>query len=126
MMPAIPVSSTPASTQTPNGAIYPYPIRYQPYRIEVDATTELSLRDRTSAGLSDFAAGDQINVFGYYNTDGSIQAYLVRDLSKPMQTQSLQLNNIEIVSLSGTSTPATIAVTQEEEPRRAIHLTRIP
>ena len=84
------------------------------YRIEIDATTQLMLRDRTSATLNDFTPGDQINVFGYYNTDGSIQAYLIRDLSEPMQTQTLQLNNVEIVSISGTSIPAMIAVTQEQ------------
>lgn len=107
------VNAGTGGTTKPEPSIYP-PFRYQPYRIEVDASTQLSLRDRTSATLNDFAAGDQINVFGYYNADGSIQAYLVRDLSKPVQTQTLQLNNVEIVSISGTSIPATIAVTQQQ------------
>lgn len=84
-----------------------------PYRIEVSATTQLMLRDRTQASLSDFSQGDQINVFGYYNADGSVQAYLVRDLSKPVQTETLQLNNVMLVSVSNSSTPATLTVTQQ-------------
>lgn len=91
-----------------------YPPQYPGYRIEIDAATQLMLYNRTGAALSDFAAGDQINVFGYYNTDGSIQAYLIRDLSKPVQTQTLQLNNVQIISISGTVPPVTIAVTQEQ------------
>jgi len=84
------------------------------YRIEVNAATRLSLRDRTVATLADFTQGDQVNVFGYYNADGSIQAYLVRDISKPVQTETMQLNNVKIVSISGTAIPATIAVAQEQ------------
>lgn len=84
----------------------------QTYRIEVDSNTEFMLRDRTAAQLSDFSAGDQINVYGYYNTDGSIQAFIVRDLSKPVETTSMQLNNVTLVSVSASTTPATLAVTQ--------------
>ncbi len=82
------------------------------YRIEISATTQIILRDRTQASLSDLAQGDQINVFGFYNADGSVQAYLVRDLSKPAQTETVQLNNVTLVSVSGISLPATLAVTQ--------------
>ena len=82
------------------------------YRIEISATTELMLNDRTPASLSDFAQGDQINVYGYYNTDGSVQAYIVRDTSKPAVTQTMQLDNVTLNSISGTSIPATLTVTQ--------------
>jgi hypothetical protein len=84
------------------------------YRIEIDAATQLMLRDRTTATLGSFAVGDDINVYGYYNTDGSIQAYLIRDTSKPLITQTIQLNNVSLVSVSGTTLPATLAVTQQQ------------
>ncbi len=87
---------------------------YRPYRIEIDASTKLSLRDRTPATLANFSAGDTINVFGYYNADGSIQAYLIRDLSKPAEAQTIQLENLTLLSISGTSAPATLAVTQTQ------------
>lgn len=92
----------------------PYPIRYQPYRIEVDASTRLLLRDRTAATLGNFSPGDQINVFGYYNSDGSIQAYLIRDLSKPAQDEFIQLNNVDLVSISSVTIPATLIVAQTQ------------
>ena len=110
-MPMIPVNASGAAP-----SIYPVPIPMptQAYRIEVDASTELYLRDRTPATLSNFAAGDQINVFGYYNADGSIQAYLVRDLSKPAQSETLQLNNVDLISITTATTPATLVVAQEQ------------
>jgi hypothetical protein len=108
-----------------NGFAYPCPVPPQPpqpeptpsaisYRIEVNSQTGLMLRDRTPATLANFTVGDQINVFGYYNTDGSIQAYLVRDTSKPLENQTLQLNNVTLNSLSGTSIPATLTVVQAQ------------
>jgi hypothetical protein len=97
----------------PNIYLYPHPVQTQAYRIEVDASTELYLRDRTPATLSDFAAGDQINLYGYYNADGSIQAYLVRDLSKPSESEFIQLNNVDLVSISAATTPATLVVAQQ-------------
>ncbi len=107
-------TSTAQSALTP--MIYPptYPIRYQPYRIEVDASTRLLLRDRTIAILNNFSSGDQINMFGYYNNDGSIQAYLIRNLSKPVQNEFLQLNNVELVSISANTIPAMLVVTQAQ------------
>ena len=92
----------------------PIPPSQNAYRIEVGASTELMLRDRTAATLANLSIGDQINIFGYYNTDGSIQAYLIRDISKPIETQTIQLNNVTLVSISGTSIPATLAVTQSQ------------
>ncbi len=114
-----PTPSSAASTTAAGAApaIYPapapMPVQIQPYKIEIDASTKLYLRDRTPATLGDFSAGDEINVFGYYNTDGSIQAYLVRDISKPVQSQTLQLNNVDLVSLSASTTPATLVVAQQ-------------
>ncbi len=97
-----------------NGAAIPCPVRSDVYRIEVDASTQLSLRDRTAATLGDLAPGDRINVFGDYASDGTIHAYLVRDVSKPVEMQTIQLNNVALVFASGTNLPATLAVTQEQ------------
>jgi len=65
--------------------------------------------------LSSFASGDQINVFGYYNTDGSIQAYLIRDLSKPAQDEFIQLNSVELVAVATNTTPYTLVVIQQSD-----------
>lgn len=90
-----------------------YPFRYAPYRIEVDAATQLSLRDRTPANLNSFSSGDQINVFGYYNADGSIQAYLIRNLSKPTLDEFIQLNNVQLAAITTSTTPNTLVVVQQ-------------
>ncbi len=81
--------------------IYPVPSPSYLYRIEVSSDTRLLLRNRASATLADFASGDQINVFGFYNNDGSIRALIVRNLSKPEEKQFIQLDNAELVSVSG-------------------------
>jgi Domain of unknown function (DUF5666) len=109
-----PTTQTAPSSTTSGNAASPmmYPIRYMPYRIEVDASTRLLLRDRTVGTPADFSPGDLINVFGYYNSDGSIQAYLVRDLSKPAVDEFFQLNNVEVASISANTIPATLVVTQ--------------
>jgi len=114
----------PTNVPTVNGATtggssqimpYPMPPTIQ-YRIEVDATTRLFLRDRSAATLADFSAGDRLNVFGTYNTDGSIQALVVRNLSKPIEKTFFQLNNAELVSVSqvtgNSSQIATLVVIQ--------------
>ncbi|MDO8516226.1 MAG: DUF5666 domain-containing protein, partial [bacterium] len=115
----VPSSAPSAEVKSENSAdimLYPsiMPIRYQPYRIKIDASTRLYLRDRRAATLGDFTSGDKINVFGYYNADGSIQAYLVRDLSKPVISEFIQLNNVTLVSISATSRPATLVVAQSQ------------
>lgn len=51
--------------------------------ITISATTQLLLSDRTGASLANITAGDNVNVFGYYDGNGNIQAQVVRDLSKP-------------------------------------------
>ena len=76
----------------------PIPTPYQ-YRIQVANDTRLFLRNRERASLSDFESGDQINVFGFYNTDGSIQALIVRNLSKPEEKRFVQLEKVELVSI---------------------------
>jgi hypothetical protein len=118
--PVGPPTPAPTGTTTSGGGSaggstgqYPLPPQYAPYRIEVGAGTVLLLRDRTHATLADFSAGDEINVFGYYNTDGTIQAYLVRDLSKPTQKQFIQLNNADLVSIGGTSAQPTLVVVEQ-------------
>ena len=113
--PAPSVTTSSGTNVITPGSIAPQPmppIYIGSYRIEITASTELMLRDRTPAQLSSFTPGDQINVYGYYNTDGSIQAYLVRDTSKPVVTETMQLNNVTLNSISGTSIPATLTVTQ--------------
>lgn len=111
-----PQSVSGAAGNTPSPTMYPqiYPISSEPYRIEVGASTTLMLRDRTVATLGNFSSGDQINVFGYYNSNGSIQAYLIRDLSKPVQDQFLQLNNVNLVSISTSTNPTTLVVAQAQ------------
>ena len=102
-------SSTGSKTYSPNQLSIAYPL----YRIEVDQNTRLYLRDKTQATLSDFASGDKINVFGFYNSDGSIQAYIARNISKPVEKQFIQLNNVELVSISATTAPTTLVVVQK-------------
>ncbi|HUZ92712.1 MAG TPA: DUF5666 domain-containing protein [Candidatus Paceibacterota bacterium] len=84
------------------------------YRIEIAANTILRLRDQSPATLADFAPGDSINVYGAYNQDGSIQAYIVRDLSKPAEKQFIQLNNVQVISTTASSNPQTLVVVQEQ------------
>ncbi len=113
--PALPATSTSNGQTAPGSATASPPnFMYRPYHIEVDASTRLFLRDRSQGTLTDFSAGDTINVFGYYNSDGSIQAYLVRDLSKPAQTETIQLENLTLVSVSAITPPATLAATQTQ------------
>lgn len=84
------------------------------YRIEVALDTRLLLRDRLPGALSDFVKGDQINVFGFQNKDGSLQAFIVRNLSKPEEKTFVQLENVELVSLPSASAPADLVVVQRE------------
>jgi hypothetical protein len=52
--------------------------------IQASADTQLLLSDRTTATLGNITPGDTINVFGYYDGAGNIQASVIRDLSKPV------------------------------------------
>lgn len=107
-----PTPATQAVTSTSASAMV-YPYRGGMYKIEVSATTHLMLRDRTAATLTDFTVGDQINVFGIYNQDGSVDALIVRNISKPVEKQFVQLNNVDLVSVSATTAPATLTVVQQ-------------
>jgi hypothetical protein len=107
-----PTPAMQAATSTSASAMV-YPYRGGTYKIEVSATTHLMLRDRTAAALADFTVGDQINVFGIYNQDGSVDALIVRNISKPVEKQFVQLNNVDLVSVSATTAPATLTVVQQ-------------
>lgn len=91
----------------------PTVLPYQ-YRIQVSQDTRLMLRNRETATLSDFVAGNQINVYGYYNADGTVRALVVRNLSKPEEKRFIQLNNVNVVSVSGNAIPADIVVVQRD------------
>jgi hypothetical protein len=65
--------------------------------IQVFADTQLLLSDRTTATLGNITPGDTINVFGYYDGAGDIQASIIRDLSKP------------VTGVTSTPTPTTSA-----------------
>lgn len=81
------------------------------YRILVGPETTLLLRTKKSANLAGFASGDLINVFGRYNADGTIQGLIIRNLSKPIEQNFIQLNNVEVLGL-GKSIPSTFLVIQ--------------
>ena len=93
-----PTSINPIPQQLPPET---YPMPAYLYQIAVSSDTRLLLRNRTIATLGDFSSGDQINVFGYYANDGSIRALIVRNLSKPEEKQFIQLDNTNLVSVSG-------------------------
>lgn len=71
------------------------------YDIKVSAITKIMLQNRTITTLADFSAGDRINVYGRYNSDGSIQAYIIRNISKVSTIQTVQLNHVTLTSISG-------------------------
>lgn len=113
--PPIPIMPQPVTSGTTGGAVpaQPSPLISGTYRIEVSAATHLMLSDRAAAALADFAVSDQINVYGIYNDDGTIDALIVRDLSKPVVKQFVQLNNVNLVSVSAATAPATLTVVQQ-------------
>ncbi|MEK7193611.1 MAG: putative Ig domain-containing protein [Patescibacteria group bacterium] len=93
------------------------------YQIEISNDSRLTLRNRESASMSDFSIGDQINVFGFYNKDGTIKALIVRNLSKPEEKRYMQLENVQLIGIDKiTGTPespssensATLVVIQKE------------
>lgn len=102
------IQTNPASGNAAPSIVQMYP---QPaaYRIEIDASTRLRLRDGSSATLADFAAGDHINTYGIYSSDGSIQALIVRDISKPAEKQFIQLNNVQVISIFSSSAATNMA-----------------
>ncbi|HVN26761.1 MAG TPA: hypothetical protein VMT99_03900 [Candidatus Paceibacterota bacterium] len=53
------------------------------YEIAVDQATVVRLRDRSVGVLANVTTGDVVNVFGSLTADGTLQATILRDLSKP-------------------------------------------
>jgi hypothetical protein len=68
----IPPTGT-VSTSSPTGT----------YSIDLTGSTQLLLSNRATAILGNITSGDVINVYGYYDGAGNVQAQIVRDLSKP-------------------------------------------
>lgn len=100
------------------GSTVPCPVGSTPtYSIRVDGETKLLLRTREPAQVGDFISGDKINVYGLWSDvfsakDGAIQGLLVRNISRPEEKRHIQLDNVELVGTSATTTPATLIVFQ--------------
>jgi len=79
---------------------------YPHYRITVTGDAKLLLRAREQGALSDFEKGDRINVFGIYAADGSLSARIMRNLTKPLARDYIQLLDLEVaaITVSGTDT----------------------
>lgn len=75
---ACPVPPVTTMTASTTGVTY-----YSPYMINVNAATQLEMSDRTPATLANITPGDTINVYGYYDGSGIINAEVLRDMSKP-------------------------------------------
>ncbi len=111
-------TSTAATTTPPQSGRTPtiYPAPPLPpvitYRIMISYDTRLFLRDRTPAALTDFSRGDKINIFGFYNSNGNVDALMVRNLSKPLQKHFVQLNNVELVSVADENIPTYLVAVQ--------------
>jgi hypothetical protein len=83
------------------------------YHIRVDSDTILLLRNRVRASFSDFTVGDRINAYGFMDRNTqTIEALIVRNLDRPEVKQFIQLNNVEVISISASAPPATITVVQ--------------
>jgi hypothetical protein len=88
--------------------IYPCPLAPTVlYQISVESDTILLLKNRTRANISDFVAGDHINVFGFLDRGTSgVQALIIRNLDKPAtDARYVQLNNLTVVSEPTSLTP---------------------
>ena len=81
--PAEPTLTVSSSTTTGSSTMMLPEILYIPYRITVDAGTDVLQSDRTATAISHFSPDDEINVYGYYSGGGNIDAQIVRDLSIP-------------------------------------------
>jgi len=58
------------------------PAYYNPYAVVVDAATQVEANDRTPMAVANIMPGDAINVYGYYDGTGTMDAEIVRDLSR--------------------------------------------
>jgi hypothetical protein len=78
------------------------------YNIRVTDETVLLLRTRARAQLSDFEAGNIINVYGLRDPDNNaIEALIIRNLDKPSVERFIQLNNVEVIDGPLSHTPPT-------------------
>lgn len=71
----------PTAQMTPNASTSS-PAYYDPYTIIVDNATQIEANDRTPATLASIVPGDTINAYGYYDGTGTLDAQIVRDLSR--------------------------------------------
>lgn len=78
----------------------PCPTVQEVLNIKISKETILLLRDRTRAKFSQFAVGEEINVYGFQNKD-SVEALIVRNLDKPELIQPVELWDMEITSIKG-------------------------
>ena len=91
-----PVTTTTTATSS---SVY-----YSPYTLEIDAATQLLLAGRAPAVLGNITPGDIVNVYGYFDAaNGTMNAEIVRDLSKPA-------GPLTITSSSSTSTSSSTAI----------------
>src|SRR3989344_3170542 len=83
------------------------------YTIKTGSQTIFLLRDRSRGAFADFGVNDRLNIYGFYDADtNTVEALILRNLSKPKERQFIQLNNLDIVSISSSTTPATITAVQ--------------
>lgn len=95
------------------GFAYPCPPQTS-YQIRVNSNTLLLQRNRASLSIGNFSAGDEINVYGFLNRDGvSMDALIVRNLTKPVSARYIQVNNATVQSDPGDFIPTSFTVTQE-------------
>jgi len=84
-----PVNCPPASPATPNL-----------YRVKIVPETKLSLRDSTAGTLAQFSAGDHVTVRGVYVDDGVVRGLSIKNISKPVEKNYVQINNVEVLGAS--------------------------
>ncbi|MBI2121633.1 MAG: putative Ig domain-containing protein [Candidatus Sungbacteria bacterium] len=94
-------------SESASGVEYPCPLSPSVlYTIQLDSDTRLLLRNRQRASLSDFEVGNRINVYGFTNSGvSSIDALVVRNLTKPVRLSFIQLNNMEVLSAPSSGVP---------------------
>lgn len=95
------------SESSPSGIAFPCPMPPSIlYQIRVDDTI-LLLRNRARARISDFAAGDRINVYGFMDRNTqTVDALIMRDLDKPVVKQYIQMNNVVVVTPPSRTLPS--------------------
>ncbi|KKU05293.1 MAG: Serine/threonine protein kinase [Parcubacteria group bacterium GW2011_GWA2_45_30] len=94
-------------SESASGLEYPCPLSPSVlYTIKVDSDTRLLLRNRQRASLASFEVGDRINVYGFTDSGvSSIDAIIVRNLTKPVRLSFVQLNNMEALSAPSSGVP---------------------